>query len=162
MPTLEERILAVSRLTGTFKLRSGVTRTEYFDKYLFESDPSLLRAVAGEMIDLLPADCDVLAGLEMGGIPLATVMSQFTGLPTVFVRKEAKTYGTRKSVEGPSVSGLRVVIIEDVVTTGGAITLACAHLRAQGALVDTAICALRRYTTLALPQGITLEAAFDA
>lgn len=101
---LGSRIGQVCRLTGTFTLRSGQVSDEYFDKYLFESDPVLLREVAEAMVALLP-DCDVLAGLEMGGIPLVAVMSQLTGLPAVFVRKQAKEYGTRKATEGVAVAG---------------------------------------------------------
>ncbi|MFI6784558.1 orotate phosphoribosyltransferase [Micromonospora sp. NPDC050276] len=82
---------------------------EYFDKYLFEGQPDLLRDVAEAMVALLP-ECDVLAGMEMGGIPLATVMSQLTGLPTVFVRKHAKEYGTGRTAEGGPVNGRRVVL----------------------------------------------------
>ena len=132
-----------AHLTGEFVLRSGQVSHEYFDKYLFESDPVLLRRVAEAMVTLLP-DCDVLAGMEMGGIPIVTVMSQLTGLPAVFVRKEAKDYGTRKVAEGQRVDGLRVVGIEDVVTTGGALVKGCLALRAAGALLDTVVCAIDR------------------
>ncbi|MGH9070859.1 MAG: orotate phosphoribosyltransferase, partial [Acidimicrobiales bacterium] len=117
---LAQRVFDACHLTGEFRLRSGQTSTEYFDKYLFETQPELLRDVAAAMVELLP-DCDLLAGMEMGGIPIATVMSQITGLPAVFVRKQAKSYGTCKAVEGRSVRGLRVVAVEDVVTTAGAL-----------------------------------------
>lgn len=87
---------------------------------------------------------DVLAGMEMGGIPIATVMSQLTALPTVFVRKQAKDYGTGKAAEGSPVDGRRVVVIEDVVTTGGALLPSCRQLRVNGALVDAVVCAIDR------------------
>ena len=96
---LADRILAACHLEGRFTLRSGEASTEYFDKYLFESDPVLLGDVAKAMKELLPP-CDVLGGMEMGGIPLVTALSQRTGLPAVFVRKVAKPYGTCKAVEG--------------------------------------------------------------
>ena len=124
-------------------MRSGQTSSEYFDKYLFEADPTLLREVATAMVPLLP-ECDVLAGMELGGIPLATVMSQLTGLPTCFVRMKAKAYGTCKVAEGATVAGLRVVLVEDVVTTGGALLKSCADLREAGAQVDTVVCAIDR------------------
>jgi orotate phosphoribosyltransferase len=130
-------------LEGTFVLRSGLESSQYFDKYLFESDPILLREVAQAMVRRLPA-CDALAGMEMGGIPLATVMSQLTGLPTVFVRKKPKEYGTRKVAEGPPVNGIRLVVVEDVVTTGGALLASCSALRSAGAVVDTVLCAIDR------------------
>ncbi len=160
-PALARRVYDACHLTGSFRLRSGQRSGEYFDKYLFEADPVLLHGVAGAMVSLVP-DCDVLAGMEMGGIPIATVMSQLTGLPAVFVRKTAKEYGTCKAVEGGSVRGLRVVVIEDVVTTGGALLDSCAGLRAEGALVDTVVCAIDREQGGAgnlLAKGLTLRAA---
>ena len=132
------------RLTGEFTLRSGQVASEYFDKYLFETDPALLRRVAVQMKDLLPDDVDLLGGLEMGGIPIVTTLSAETGLPALFVRKEAKTYGTCKLAEGPDVSGRRVTLIEDVITTGGAVRNATLALREAGATVELVICAIDR------------------
>jgi orotate phosphoribosyltransferase len=105
---LARRIYERSRLTGEFRLRSGAMSDEYFDKYLFESDPQLLREVAGALVALLPDGVDVLAGLELGGVPLATVISQVSGLPTLCVRKRPKTYGTCRLSEGGAVSGRRL------------------------------------------------------
>jgi orotate phosphoribosyltransferase len=130
-------------LTGTFRLRSGQLSDEYFDKYLFEADPALLRDVAEAMASLVPR-CDALAGMELGGIPIVTMLSQLTGLPTVFMRKQAKEYGTCKTAEGAPVDGRRVVLVEDVVTTGGALLDACPMLREAGARVDTVVCAIDR------------------
>jgi len=141
---LAHRIRAVSHLKGTFTLRSGATSTEYFDKYLFEADPVLLRHVAEAMRPLVPADSDALAGLELGGIPIATVLSQLTGLPARFVRKQAKTYGTCRLAEGGDVAGLRLCVVEDVVTSGGAILDAAAALRAAGAVLGPVVCAIDR------------------
>ena len=87
---LARTIYKRTHLTGTFRLRSGAISDEYFDKYLFESDPVLLERVAQRMADLLPADVDLLGGLELGGIPLVALLSHLTGLPALFVRKEAK------------------------------------------------------------------------
>ncbi|HEX4685878.1 MAG TPA: orotate phosphoribosyltransferase, partial [Nocardioides sp.] len=78
---LARDIDARCRLTGEFTLRSGQVATEYFDKYLFETDPALLARVASAMAPLLPDDTDLLGGLEMGGIPIVTVVSAQTGLP---------------------------------------------------------------------------------
>jgi hypothetical protein len=108
-------INSVARLSGTFRLRSGRTSTEYFDKYRFESDPLLLRRVAQRMLELVPAGTEVLAGLELGGVPIATAMSLESGLPAVFVRKAAKEYGTCQAVEGVRIDGRKVVLVEDVV-----------------------------------------------
>jgi len=161
--TLGRDVYAACHLTGSFTLRSGQISTEYFDNYLFEGDPTLLGRVAEVMAELLPP-CDVLAGMEMGGIPIAAVMSQLTGIPAVFVRKQPKQYGTGKAAEGAPVSGRRVVSIEDVVTTGGALINGCQMLRSAGGLVDTVVCAIDRDqggTENLAPEGIGLLAALS-
>jgi orotate phosphoribosyltransferase len=135
---------ATCRLTGEFTLRSGQVSHEYFDKYLFEADPLLLARVAREVSQLLPAETEVLGGLEMGGIPIATAVSQLVGLPALFVRKKAKEYGTAKLAEGPDFAGKRVTLIEDVITTGGAVRDATNALREAGAVVETVVCAIDR------------------
>ncbi|MGC4110368.1 MAG: orotate phosphoribosyltransferase [Nocardioides sp.] len=132
------------RLTGEFTLRSGQIASEYFDKYLFETDPELLARVAAAMVPLVPEGTDLLGGLEMGGIPIVTVLSAQTGIPALFVRKEAKTYGTCKLAEGPDVSGRRITLVEDVITTGGAVRNAVLALRGSGAGVETVVCAIDR------------------
>ena len=132
------------RLTGEFTLRSGQVAGEYFDKYLFETDPDLLARVAAAMVPLLPENTELLGGLEMGGIPIVTVVSAQSRLPALFVRKQAKTYGTCKLAEGPDVDGRRVTLIEDVITTGGAVRDATVALRAAGATVETVVCAIDR------------------
>ncbi len=143
-PDLARDIDGCCRLTGEFLLRSGRTSTEYFDKYLFESDPTLLGRVAREMVQRLPGDTELLGGLELGGIPIATMVSSLTGHPALFVRKKAKEYGTCKLAEGPDVAGRRVTIIEDVITTGGAVRDATNALREAGAVVDVVVCAIDR------------------
>ena len=143
-PTLAADVDACCRLTGEFVLRSGQVASEYFDKYLFESDPGLLARMVARMVPLLPADTELLGGLELGGVPLATVLSQRTGLPAVFVRKRAKEYGTRKLAEGAPVVGRRVTLVEDVVTTGGAVRDAVRALRDAGATVEVVVCAIDR------------------
>jgi orotate phosphoribosyltransferase len=133
-----------SRLTGSFQLRSGQQATEYFDKYRFEADPALLRRVAEAMVSRLPRDAEMLGGLELGGVPIAVALGQLTGLPAVFVRKEAKAYGTCKLAEGPDVADRTVTLIEDVITTGGAVCRAALALRELGATVEHVICAIDR------------------
>jgi len=141
---LASDIDARCRLYGSFVLRSGQTASEYFDKYLFEADPRLLRRVAERMVPLLPADTQLLGGLELGGVPIATMLSQLTGLPALFVRKQAKEYGTRKLAEGDDPAGQHVVLLEDVITTGGAVLMAATALRDLGATVSTVVCAIDR------------------
>lgn len=152
-----------SLLQGEFLLRSGATSHEYFDKYLFESDPQLLRAVAEALAPLVPEGVDALAGLELGGVPLAVMLGQVTGLPTLFVRKQAKEYGTRRLAEGGEVEGRRLLIVEDVVTSGGQVVLSTRDLKERGALVSTALCVIDREAGGAAAlqaEGVELRALF--
>src|SRR5215467_15148816 len=141
---LAAAIRARSRLEGTFRLRSGAAATEYFDKYRFESDPTLLSAIARELAQLVPPDTQALAGLELGGIPVATALSLHTGLPCVFVRKRAKDYGTCRLAEGAEISGRRLLIVEDVVTSGGQVARSCDDLRRLGGIIEHAVCVIDR------------------
>lgn len=141
---LAAKVDAACRLTGQFTLRSGLTVAEYFDKYRFETRPELLRQIAEAIVPLLPTDTEALAGLELGGVPIATMVSSLTGLPALFVRKEPKAYGTKQLVEGGDVRGVRVTLIEDVITTGGAVRNAAMSLRELGAQVHTVVCAIDR------------------
>jgi orotate phosphoribosyltransferase len=141
---LAGKISRVSELHGHFVLRSGATAERYFDKYRFESDPVLLREIARSLVPLVPEGTEVLAGLELGGVPVATMLAQETGLPAVFVRKEAKRYGTAQLAEGADCNGRSLCIVEDVVTSGGQIVLSAADLRALGAKVAVALCVIDR------------------
>lgn len=141
---LASRVQAAAHLTGRFTLRSGRTATEYFDKYRFEADPVLLDEIAEQMAALVPVGTEVLAGLELGGIPVVTALGRHTGLPCAFVRKQAKPYGTCRLAEGAEVAGRRVLVVEDVVTSGGQIVLSTADLRALGAEVGEALCVIDR------------------
>ncbi|QYR20635.1 orotate phosphoribosyltransferase [Paenibacillus sp. sptzw28] len=141
---LAKEIYAVSHMTGTFTLRSGQVSHEYFDKYRFESDPRLLGAIAWELSTRIPVGTEVLAGLEMGAIPLAAALSMETNIPSAFVRKKAKEYGTCKLAEGADIAGKRVCVIEDVVTSGGQIIMSVSELREAGAIVEDVICVILR------------------
>jgi orotate phosphoribosyltransferase len=142
--SLAKQIYDAAHITGDFTLRSGAKSNEYFDKYLFEADPKLLADIAEAMVKLVPPGIDALAGLEMGGIPIATMLSQLTGLPVLFVRKKAKNYGTCKIAEGGRVRGRKLLIVEDVVTAGGAILDAAKALRAEGSELGAAVCVIDR------------------
>lgn len=144
LDALADQINAVARLTGTFTLRSGQTATEYFDKYRFEAQPALLQQIAEAMAPMIPDGTEVLAGLEMGGIPIATALSLHTGIPAAFVRKEAKQYGTAQLAEGSDIAGKRVTVVEDVVTTGGQVVLSTNDLRTLGAQVEHVLCVIDR------------------
>lgn len=141
---LARQIFKTAYLTGTFKLRSGTTSHEYFDKYRFESDPRLLAAIADQLAPLIPQGTEVLAGLELGGVPIATALSLKTGIPAVFVRKEAKAYGTCRIAEGADFKGKRVCVVEDVVTTGGQVLLSAEDLRKEGAQLNHVLCVILR------------------
>lgn len=141
---LAKRVHESCYLEGHFVLRSGQTADFYFDKYQFESDPVLLQAVAQLAAPLVPPATEILAGLELGGVPISTALSLLTGLPQVLVRKEAKTYGTAKLAEGPDVTGRRLLVVEDVITTGGQVVKSTEDLRARGAVVSSVLCAIDR------------------
>ncbi len=141
---LARQIFKTAYLTGTFKLRSGTTSHEYFDKYRFESDPRLLAAIAEHLAPLIPQGTEVLAGLELGGVPIATALSLRTGIPAVFVRKEAKAYGTCRIAEGADFKGKKVTVIEDVITTGGQVLLSAEDLRKEGAILKDVLCVILR------------------
>ncbi len=141
---LARQIFNISHITGEFKLRSGQISKEYFDKYRFEARPEVLREIAKHLVSLVPPGTEVLAGLEMGGIPIATALSLETGLPCVFVRKEAKEYGTCQFAEGLDVKGKKLCIIEDVITTGGQVALSTRDLRSLGAYVHHVLCVIHR------------------
>ena len=156
-------LTAAALLKGRFVLRSGTVSDHYFDKYRFESDPALLRRIAGRMVRLLPSDTEILAGLELGGVPIATAMSLECGLPAVFVRKTAKTYGTCQAVEGGDIAGRRIVMIEDVISTGGAVFDAAELLIAAGGVLAGIICAVWRgegEPALKTLPGVRVSAAF--
>jgi orotate phosphoribosyltransferase len=141
---LARAIYATSHITGEFVLRSGVVSNEYFDKYRFEADPALLRDIAEALGPLVPDGTEALAGLELGGVPIAAVLSQVTGIPAYFVRKEAKTYGTCQLAEGGPIEGKRLTVVEDVVTSGGQVVTSCGDLRERGARVEHALCVIDR------------------
>lgn len=164
-PLLAARIRAASQRQGRFQLRSGKYSDTYFDKYRFEAEPKLLRDIAEALATLIPPDTQVLAGLEMGGIPIATVLSQVTGLPTAFLRKAPKAYGTCQYAEGTPLQGRRFVLIEDVVSSGGAITDALALLRHDGLDASVALCVIDRQTGAAealAAHGVALRALLTA
>lgn len=141
---LGRALVKKATLHGEFLLRSGRTSNIYFDKYLFEADPGMLKRIAEEMLPLLPPDTDALAGLEMGGIPIATMLAQLSGLPALFVRKKAKEYGTCKLAEGGETEGRKLVVVEDVVTSGGQIILSSRELRKLGADLSVVLCVIDR------------------
>ena len=151
---LARRVADIAMLEGEFLLRSGKISHRYFDKYRFEGDPLLLKPLAQAMSSLLPSDTEIIAGLELGGIPLVTAISLETGLPAAFVRKAAKTYGTCRAIEGQDIAGKKVTFIEDVISTGGAVTEAYQLAVQEGADVLAVVCAIWRGERQLTIQGV--------
>ena len=141
---LAKAVYDISHLTGRFRLRSRAISDEYFDKYRFESPPKLLRQIAKALAELLPKRTDGLAGLELGGVPLATALSLETGYPAFFVRKQAKPYGTCQLAEGGDFTGKRLVVVEDVITSGGQVIKSTRELEQLGAKIALVVCVVDR------------------
>lgn len=116
---LGRELVKASYLKGDFVLRSGKRSNRYFDKFLFETDPAVLRRLGKHLASLVPAETQRLAAPELGAVLLGGAVSMESGLPLVLVRKEPKGYGTSKQIEGRFEPGDKVTVIEDVVTTGG-------------------------------------------
>lgn len=160
---LASQVFKLSHRTGTFKLRSGQVSNEYFDKYQFESRPQILREIAKQLVSLLPSDTDLLGGLEMGGIPIATAIAFETGHDVVFVRKAAKDYGTCRFAEGPEIKGRKITLIEDVITTGGQVIQSAGDLRGDGAIITDVVGVIDRSegkTEKLKAAGLSLHALF--
>ncbi len=135
-PDLASRIRGAALLEGDFVLSSGKRSRFYVDKYLFSTEPSLLRDLARQLSVRLPAETQRLAGVELGAVPLVTAVALERDLPYGIVRKSAKGYGTGNRIEGrPLKAGEKVALIEDVVTTGAQVLRAAATLEGAGAEV---------------------------
>jgi orotate phosphoribosyltransferase len=138
-------LVAAAVLRGDFLLRSGARSSYYIDKYLFTTQPALLQRIAAELAARLPAGVQRLAGTVLGAVPLATALSLATGVPMVLVRADKpKEYGTAKQIEGQLSAGERVVLVEDILTTGGAALAAVDALRQAGATVVRALVVVDR------------------
>ena len=138
------RICATALLRGTFTLRSGRVSQYYLDKYLFETQPDILRQLGQCFAEHVDDSIARLAGAELGGIPLVTAASLATGKPTVLIRNQRKGYGTAKQLEGALEPGDRVLFVEDVVTTGGQLLEGAQVLRDAGAEVAKIVAVVDR------------------
>jgi orotate phosphoribosyltransferase len=134
-------------LEGDFVLRSGKRSRYYLDKYRFETRPDLLAAlgsrIAAAAAEHAP-DATRLAGPELGAVALAAAASLASGIPFLIVRKAAKDYGTSRRIEGVYEEGDTVCVVEDVVTSGGALLESVEALREAGLTVRTAVCIVDR------------------
>ena len=127
-------------------LSSGERSRFYVDKYLFSTEPDLLRDVAGALAEQVPDGVERLAGVELGAVPLVVASALATGLPYVIVRKSAKEHGSSagKNIEGTFEKGETVALVEDVVTTGTQAVRAAGHLREAGVEVAAIVAVLDR------------------
>ena len=125
---------------GKFKLSNGSLTDYYIDKYVFETHPEVLHAIADEIADRLSdEEIDVIAGPELGAVPLVTAVSLRTNIPSAYIRKGKKHYGTQARIEGQIEKGMRVAIVEDVTTTGGTILETAELVEEVGGIVERMI-----------------------
>lgn len=141
---LARALVDTAYLEGDFVLSSGGRSRYYFDKYLFETQPAVLRRVADRLAERIPPGYDRLAGPELGAVPLATAVALASGMAFVIVRKGAKGYGTSRLIEGEFQPGERVLLVEDVISTAGEALRASAILREAGATVDRVLAVIDR------------------
>ena len=141
---LAKRVKEVALLEGDFTLRSGKKSKIYFDKYLFETQPDVLEAMGQEIARRLPPGTHRIAGPELGAVALAAAASLASRVPFFIVRNAKKDYGTAKTIEGKLEKGENVVLVEDIVTTGGQVVEAIKNITAAGATVTKVIVALDR------------------
>jgi orotate phosphoribosyltransferase len=144
---LGRRLLDVALLEGDFTLRSGRRSRWYFDKYRFETDPAILREI-GERLGIAIREAEPetvrVAGPALGAVALAASAAMASGLPFIIVRGETKEYGTGNRIEGPYEPGEVVCLVEDVVTSGGALCEAVEAVRTAGLVVRHAVCVVDR------------------
>jgi orotate phosphoribosyltransferase len=144
---LREGLVEAAYLEGDFLLRSGKRSHYYLDKFRFETRPDLLGAL-GERIATVACQHEPeavrLAAPVLGAVPLAAAASLASGLPFVIVRDEAKSYGTANRLEGAYEEGELVCLVEDIVTSGGALLESIAAVREAGLVVRTAVCVIDR------------------
>ncbi len=169
--SLGKLLLAVAYLEGDFVLRSGRRSRYYLDKYLFETEPRVLRGIVHEMALMLRnrmaagAVYQRIAAPELGAVSLGAGVSLESGIPFLIVRKGDKDYGTAKTIEGAFVSGERVAVLEDIVTSGGAALAAVEKLRGEGLVVEDLYCVVDREeggAEAAAAAGLTLYPLFTS
>lgn len=134
---LAQDVVGAAYLRGDFVLSSGARSRYYFDKYLFETKPGILRRIASFLAEMVPPGADRIAGPELGAVALATALSLEIGLPFVIIKKGAKEYGTARLVEGELYPGERVVVVEDVISTAAQAIRAANQVTQAGAQVLT-------------------------
>lgn len=137
-------LVSAAYLRGDFVLSSGMRSSFYFDKYLFETKPGILRRVSNLLAEEIPPGIDRIAGTELGAVALAVALSLEMGLPFVIARKAPKGYSTSRAVEGELYPGERVVVVEDVISTGAQAILAANRLKEAGGAVVKVVAVIDR------------------
>lgn len=141
------RLLDTALLEGDFTLRSGKRSRWYLDKYRFETEPALLREFGvrlARVVEQVEPEASRLAGPVLGAVALAASASMASGRPFIIVRDEPKEYGTANRIEGTFSPGELVCLIEDVVTSGGALGETVEAVRSAGLVVRHAVCVVDR------------------
>jgi orotate phosphoribosyltransferase len=128
---------------GTFTLTSGQTSDVYVDVKRATTDPDRLRRIAERLVGRV-GDADRLAGMELGAVPILVALSLQARRPYAIVRKAGRSHGTGQRVEGEIPQGARVLVVEDVTTTGGSVAETVELLRAAGGVVDRVVCVVDR------------------
>lgn len=128
---------------GDFTLTSGKKSNYYIDIKQASTNPEVLKTIAEEMKKHAHG-YDMIAGMELGAVPIAVALSLEINIPYVIVRKEVKSHGTKKLIEGNKVSGKKVLVVEDVTTTGNSVIKAIDILRENGAEVDKVVTVVDR------------------
>ncbi len=141
---LAKRIRAAAYLEGDFTLRSGRKSKYYLDKYLFETQPDILKALGEMFAGYVGGATTLIAGAELGGVSLAAAASMVSGKPFVIIRNAKKEYGTSKPFEGKMTDADRVLVVEDIATTGGQVLEAAKLIQGIGAKVERIVCVIDR------------------
>ena len=128
---------------GRFVLTSGAVSDYYIDIKNASSNPKILKILAKELVEYTQG-YDLIAGMELGAVPLIVALSLETDIPYVIIRKEKREHGTSKQIEGEDVKGKRVIIIEDVTTSGGSVVKSIQILRENKAIVDEVVVVVDR------------------
>jgi len=142
-PELARRIKQAAYLEGDFVLRSGKRSRYYLDKYLFETQPDIL-AELGRRFAERAGDADQIAGAELGGVALAAAAAMAAGKSFIIVRNAKKDYGTGKLIEGELNPGSRVLLVEDIATTGGQVLEAAKVITQMGSTITKIVCTIDR------------------